>query len=323
MAANIETMAYFGSKPWHGLGVEVLQLMTAEECLQKAGLDWTVEKRELMTVDGIPVPGHYATVRTSDNYPLGVVGKIYSPVQNVEALDFMDALTKSGEAKYETAGSLQHGKLVWIMAKIPNGGGVDPVEPFLLLATSHDGTSPVMATATDVRVVCNNTLNAALKGAKNKFRIRHTTNWADKIAEARKTLSGSLQYFEKAHALYDKMKGEKFTDENLEKLILKVFKGTDDVDDLSARQVKSYDELVADIFQLSRTGKGVDLPGVRGTAWGAYNAITEFLDHKSEVKGRKASSEEEAIMSSVWFGTIAEKNQTAMDEILAITKLAA
>lgn len=328
MAHNVETMAYFGSKPWHGLGTEVLQLMTAEEALKKGGLDWTVEKRKIQTVaeggkDSIFIPGHYATVRTTDDRPLGIVGKVYKPVQNVEALDFMDALTQSGEAKYETVGALQHGKIVWVMAKIPNGHGVDPVEPFLLCTTSHDGTTPVMVTATPVRVVCNNTLNAAIQGAKNKFRIRHTTNVSDKIAEAKKTLDASLQYFHKANEVFDKMKGEKFTEVQLENLLLKVFKNTEDVAGLTDRQAKSFDGILGDVIRLTEKGMGVDLPGVKGTAWGAYNAVAEFLDHYTPVKGGKGRSGEEVLMNSVWFGTIADKTQATLDNILEMVKLAA
>lgn len=328
MAANVETMAYYGDKPWHGLGVEVLQLMTAEEALRKGGLDWLVEKRKIQTVSeggngSVFIHDHFATVRNTDNYPLGIVGKIYQPVQNVDALDFMDALTKSGEAKYETVGSLQHGKIVWVMAKIPNGHGVDPVEPYLLCTTSHDGTTPVMVTATDVRVVCNNTLNAAVKGSKNKFRIRHTTNWADKITEAKRTLENSLKYFAKSHEVYDRMKAEKFTEVQLENLVLKVFKGTDSVDDLTGRQAKSFDDILGNVVRLSHTGKGTDLPGVQGTAWGAYNAITEFLDHHSDVKGGKGRRAEEVLMNSVWFGTIADKVQVTLDTITDQLKLAA
>lgn len=328
MAANVETMAYYGDKPWHGLGVEVLQLMTAEEALRKGGLDWLVEKRKIQTVSeggngSVFIHDHFATVRNTDNYPLGIVGKIYQPVQNVDALDFMDALTKSGEAKYETVGSLQHGKIVWVMAKIPNGHGVDPVEPYLLCTTSHDGTTPVMVTATPVRVVCNNTLNAAIKGAKNKFRIRHTTNWADKITEAKRTLDSSLQYFSKANEVFDKMKGEKFTEVQLENLLLKVFKNTEDVADLTDRQAKSFEGILGDVIALTEKGMGVDLPGVKGTAWGAYNAVAEFLDHHSDVKGGKGRRAEEVLMNSVWFGTIADKNQVALDNILDMVKLAA
>ncbi len=326
MAANVETMAYYGAMPWHGLGTKVEELMTAKEALVAGGLDWHVTKEKIFfTVDGKKyfVPNKYATVRNTDKRPLGVVGASYQPVQNADALNFMDVLTGSKEAKYETVGSLQFGRIVWVMAKIPNGKGVDPIEKYLLCTTSHDGSSPVMVTATPVRVVCNNTLNAALRGAKNKFRIRHTTNVESKIEEARKTLSESLKYFTKLEDKFDQMKGVKFTQPQLENLVLKIFKNTEDVADLSKRQSKSLDGILGEIVELTEKGAGVNLPGVKGTAWGAYNAVTEFLDHKTVIKGGKGVSAEEKLMNSVWFGTVANKTQEALDNILEMVKLAA
>lgn len=326
MAANVETMAYYGAMPWHGLGTKVDKLMTADECLVASGLDWKVTKEKVFfTVDGKKhfIPGKFATVRSTDNRPLGVVGASYQPVQNVEALNFMDALTQSGDAKYETAGALQFGRIVWVMAQIPNGKGVDPIEKYLLCTTSHDGSSPVMVTATPVRVVCNNTLNAALRGSKNKFRIRHTTNVQDKIAEARKTLADSLKYFNKIEEKFDQMKEKKFSQAQLENLVLKVFKNTEDAAGLSKRQDTSFGKILDEIIELTEKGAGVDLPGVKGTAWGAYNAVTEFLDHRTTIKGGKLITSEEKLMNSVWFGTVANKTQATLDNILEMVKLAA
>lgn len=325
MAANVETMAYYGEMPWHGLGTKVDKLMTADECLVTAGLDWKVTKEKIFAqVDGkkIFIPNKYATVRSTDNRPLGVVGASYKPVQNVDALNFMDALTETGDAKYETAGSLQLGRIIWVMAKVPNGAGVDPVEQYLLCTTSHDGTSPVMVTATPVRVVCNNTLNAALKGAKNKFRIRHTTNVDDKIAEARKTLADSLVFFKKLDVVFDRMKNTKFGQTALEALVTTVF-GQPDDEDLSSRQENRLEKITGKVIDLSLTGAGTNLPGVKGTAWGAYNAITEYLDHFTVIKGGKGQTAEEKLMASTWFGTVAMKTQKAFDAIVTQNKLAA
>ena len=325
MAANVETMAYYGEMPWHGLGTKVDKHMTADECLVTAGLDWKVTKEKIFAqVDGkkIFIPNKYATVRSTDNRPLGVVGASYKPVQNVDALNFMDALTETGDAKYETAGSLQLGRIIWVMAKVPNGAGVDPVEQYLLCTTSHDGTSPVMVTATPVRVVCNNTLNAALKGAKNKFRIRHTTNVDDKIAEARKTLADSLVFFKKLDVVFDRMKNTKFGQTALEALVTTVF-GQPDDEDLSSRQENRLEKITGKVIDLSLTGAGTNLPGVKGTAWGAYNAITEYLDHFTVIKGGKGQTAEEKLMASTWFGTVAMKTQKAFDAIVTQNKLAA
>lgn len=325
MAANVETMAYYGDMPWHGIGTKVDNLMTADECLVTAGLDWTVSKEKIFAeVDDkkVFIPNKYATVRSTDRRPLGVVGASYKPVQNVDALNFMDALTETGEAKYETAGSLQFGRIVWVMAKIPNGAGVDPVEKFLLCTTSHDGTSPVMVTATPVRVVCNNTLNAALRGSKNKFRIRHTTNVDDKIAEARKTLADSLVFFKKLDITFDRMKDVKFTEENLVTLVDKVF-GAPGEEDASERQENRLEKITEKVLDLSINGAGASLPGVGGTAWGAYNAVTEYLDHFTKIKGGKGQSAEEKLIASTWFGTVQMKTQKSFDTVLEMAKLAA
>lgn len=326
MAANVETMAYYGAMPWHKLGTEVMNLMTADEALEKGGLKWKVTKEKIyFFADGkkLVIPERYATVRDTDHRALGVVGKSYQPVQNADALNFMDALTQTGEAKYETVGALNFGKTVWMMAKIPNGAGADPIEKYLLCTTSHDGTSPVMVTATPVRVVCQNTLNAALRGAKNKFRIRHTTNVDAKIEEARKTLADSLKYFTKLETKFEQMKDKKFTQAQLENLVLKVFKNTEDAAGLSKRQTNSLDGILGEITALTEAGMGVNLPGVKGTAWGAYNAVTEFLDHNTNIKGGKGIAQDEKLMNSVWFGTVAQKTQSAFDNILEMVKLAA
>lgn len=326
MAHNVETMAYYGATPWHGLGKKVDHLMTAIEVIAEAGLDWTVSKEKVFAqVNGkkVFIPGKYATVRNTDNRPLGIVGSSYTPVQNAEATEFMDALTGTGKAKYETAGSLQNGRIIWVMAKVPNGGGVDPVEQFLVFSTSHDATMPVQVKATPVRVVCNNTLNAALHGQGNTFRVRHTTNVQDRLKEAERVFAGTLKYFGKTVATFDRMKGVKVTEEKLVKIVEKVFTGSLDNDDLTDRQENRLAKITEKILSLSVTGAGTDLPGVKGTAWGAYNAITEYLDHFTTVKGGKGISAEEKLLNSTWFGTVSFKTQKAFDAVLEAAKIAA
>lgn len=324
MAHNVETMAYYGATPWHGLGKKVDHLMTAVEVIAEAGLDWTVSKEKVFAlVDGkkVFIPGKYATIRNTDKRPLGVVGASYTPVQNAEATAFMDTLTGTGKAKYETAGSLQHGRIIWVMAKVPNGGGVDPIDQYLVFSTSHDATMPVQIKATPVRVVCNNTLNAALHGAGNVFRVRHTTNVADRMKEAERVFAGTLKYFGKTVEVFNKMKDAKVSDEKMVKIIEKVF--ALDNDDLSTRQENRLEKITTKIFELKETGAGTNLPGVKGTAWGAYNAITEYLDHFTTVKGGKGISAEEKLLTSTWFGTVSFKTQKAYNAVLEAVKIAA
>jgi len=327
MAANVETMCYYGAAPWHGLGTKVDHLMTADEALKESGLDWIVAKEKVFFTDKSGkkhlIPGKYATVRNIDQRPLGIVGASYVPVQNIDALNFVDALTETGDAKYETAGSLQFGRIVWVMATIPSNGGIDPVEKYLLCTTSHDGTSPVMVTATPVRVVCNNTLNVALRGSKNKFRIRHTTNVEDKIAEAKKVFADSLKYFKVMDTHFDRLKDKKFTEDQLVLAVKKIFGQDVEDDDLSKRQVTRLDKITDKVIELSQTGAGTNLDGVRGTAWGGLNAVTEFLDHFTNIKGGKGITAEEKLVASTWFGTIQDKTQKTFDVINEMVKLAA
>ena len=312
--------------PWSGIGTKVEGLMTAREALQHADLDWTISKVPVYTTfenRKVVVPGKFATVR-SDGYPLGIVGKSYVPVQNYDALNFMDSIVQSNEAIYESAGSFNGGRIVWMTAKIPTEGGIDPVDKYLLLTTSHDGTTPVMAAAIALRIWCANQIQAAIRRAKNKFRIRHTTNVELKIEDARRALAGSIKYFHSVDEIYDRMRGVKFTETQLLTLVEKVFAADlEDDEDRSKRQVTRLENIQEEIQRLALNGMGTHLPGVKGTAWGAYNAVTEYLDHHTTVKGGKDISADEKLVNSAWFGTVALKTQKTFDTVVEMAKLAA
>jgi len=310
---------------WHRIGTSVVEAETAQEALIASALNWTVEKVPLFAdVSGkkVRVPERFATVRSDTGAALGVVGKSYRPVQNVEALNFMDSIIQAKEATYESAGSLNGGRIVWMTAKLPTIAGIDPVDKYLLLTTSHDGTTPVMAAAIALRIWCANQIQAAIRKARNKFRIRHTTNVEFKIEEARKALAGSLSYFHEVDEIYNRLKQVKFSQDKLVELVEKVFAHELDPDERSNRQNTRLDNITSEIIRLADLGMGTELPGVRGTAWGAFNAITEYLDHYTTPKGKKAN-EDERLINSAWFGSIALKTQKAFDETVALAKLAA
>ena len=163
MSANVETMFYVREKPWHGLGTMVQEAPTSAEALKLAGLDWTVEARDMWLNGGYePIPGYKANVRSSDNKILGVVSNKYRIVQNAEAFAFTDALI-GGDVHYETAGSLLDGKKIWLLAKLPDSEICgDKTETYMCFSNTHDGSGAVRVCMTPVRVVCNNTLNLAL-----------------------------------------------------------------------------------------------------------------------------------------------------------------
>lgn len=310
---------------WNRVGTKVEGSMTAQEALQKGKLDWTVELQPArVTYNGKSsiVPGKFVPIRTSDGRPLGVVGASYKPVQNVSALNFMDAYIGRGEAEYVTVGNIGDGKLIWMLAKMPNTStAVDLVERYMLMSTSHNGVSPVMLAALDFRIWCANQIQAAIRKAKNKFVIRHTTNVEMRMADARKAFDGSLKYFGEMDVIYGQMKEIKFSQTQLLSLVEKVFGATNE--DKSNRQVNRIEAIQEKIVDLSLTGMGTHLPGVKGTAWGAYNAVTEYLDHHTKIKGGKGASAEEKLLGSTWFGTVGMKTQKAFDTVTSMVKLAA
>lgn len=189
MAANVETMFYTREKPWHGLGTMVRKAPSASHALALAGLDWKVEQHPVQTESGIRLEGFLANIRDTDSRVLGVVTDKYRVVQNEEAFAFTDELLGGG-VTYETAGSLQEGRKVWLLARLPQRYIIsgDEIAPYLVFSNSHDGSGAIKVAMTPVRVVCNNTLNLALERAKRSWSTVHTGNPAGKMQDARQTV---------------------------------------------------------------------------------------------------------------------------------------
>ncbi len=198
MAANVETMFYTRVAPWHGLGVRVETALSSQEALQASGLDWNVIQRPIMTDAYEPIPGYRTNVRDTDNKVLGVVSDRYRVVQNAEAFAFTDALLGEG-VRYETAGSLQEGRRIWLLAKLPDRYIIEgeQIEPYLVFSSSHDGSGAIKAAMTPVRVVCQNTLNMALSTAKRVWSTVHVGDLAAKMDEAHNTLLLAEKYMGK------------------------------------------------------------------------------------------------------------------------------
>jgi len=159
-------MAYAGDTPWHGLGVKVPADLSPIQMLDKAGLNWSVEKESLITSSGFAVPDKKALVRSSDNKVLDIVGKDWNPVQNQEAFEFFDDFVSSGDMEMHTAGSLKGGQIVWALAKVKESFkvfGNDEVESYLLFSNPHRFGQSVDVRFTPIRVVCNNTLTLSLQ----------------------------------------------------------------------------------------------------------------------------------------------------------------
>ena len=189
MAANVETMFSVREKPWHGIGTIVQDAPGSKDAIQLAGLDWLISQKDVYTDSGVQIPGYKANIRSTDQSVLGVVSDRYQIVQNEDAFAFTDGLLGEG-VTYETAGSLQGGRRTFILARLPERFIIagDEIMPYFVIMNSHDGSCSVKAAMTPVRVVCQNTLNLALKTAKRTWTARHTSNIMDRIDDARTTL---------------------------------------------------------------------------------------------------------------------------------------
>ena len=192
---------------WHGLGQVVEEELTAESAIKKAMLDWEVELHPIyssvMSNDGVevvPVEDKFAVIRKhpmlGERDALGVVGTRYTPIQNKEVFNFLDALVDSGSS-YETAGSIDGGKKIFITMRMPNGilvDGKDKSDMYIFATTSHDGSFSMNVSLTAVRVVCQNTWRMARRASQYKHTIRHTANSNKSIAQARDVMKLSFEY---------------------------------------------------------------------------------------------------------------------------------
>lgn len=275
MSANVETMMYVRETPWHGLGVRVEEALTSAEAIRMAGLDWEVEKKPLFTEHGIEIPGYKANTRTSDKRVLGVVTDRYQIVQNADAFNFTDSLIDDYEMAYETAGSLREGKQIWLLGKMPKTQILgDDVEPYICFTNTHDGTGAIKVCMTPIRVVCNNTLNIALKTAKRAWSTRHVGDMESKLEEAKVTLGFAQKYLDELNITAEQYAEKKMSDAVIEQFI----------DDLFPMDVnKDSDRKKANVKQLRDNFKIAyfmpDIKQFRNTQWGLIQAATDFVGH--------------------------------------------
>ncbi|RLC38848.1 hypothetical protein DRH27_01310 [Candidatus Falkowbacteria bacterium] len=304
-------MFYAGQTPWHGLGTAVETEITAGAAIRMAQLDWIAEKQKIMTVGGSPVDTHRAVVRKEDGRLLGVVGQNYEVIQNVEAFDFMDALVGEGLAMYHTAGSLYDGKRIFICCKMPSHieVGPDKIDKYLVLATAHDGSLAVSVKWTPIRVVCNNTLSAAFSMYGNKkpqdcVSIRHTKNYKERISEAREVLGLTELYYERLEATCQKLfETPMITTEfkAFAKELLPDNKKDKETSKLIAAPVTVNKR--NEMLELFKNGTGIKGTAVANTRWAAYNAVTEYADHKGTVRVADTSDYGNARMKSIVWGS--------------------
>lgn len=280
MPANVETMFYTRVAPWHGLGVRVENALNSAEALKASGLDWNVIQKTIMTEDSVPIPGYKANIRDTDNKVLGVVSDRYRVVQNSEAFAFTDALLSEG-VKYETAGSLQDGKKIWLLAKLPDKYIIEgeQIEPYLVFSSSHDGSGAIKVAMTPVRVVCQNTLNLALSSAKRIWSTVHVGELSAKMSEAHSTLQLAENYMTNLGSEFSRLTKIKLTDSKVMEYIEMLLPMDENPTEIHHKNIKRIREDLK-----IRYFDAPDLTHVGKNAYRFICAVSDFATHAKPLR---------------------------------------
>jgi phage/plasmid-like protein (TIGR03299 family) len=312
MSHEIETMAYAGAVPWHGLGTPLADEDRYDwgNASVKAGLNWEAEKIPLVTADDArQTVDHFAVRRNTDGKVLGAVGKKYTILQNRDAFKWFQPFLEAREASLETAGSLKEGSRIFVLAKLNRDPIIvavgDEVLKYLRLSHSHDGSLAVRVGFSPIRVVCQNTMSAAIRHKASKLiRVKHTRDVHQNLENIRETVNAIDAEFEATAEQYKLLARKSINQADLEKFVRLVFKVKEGQD--ASTRMKNLMEEVTGLFE---AGRGNNLPSVRGTYWTAYNAVSEWLTWN---RGRNADNR----LSSLWHGDGANVNRHALETAL-------
>lgn len=327
--------------------INVEDCKTSAEVLEKSHLNWNVDKCELVAKindlnsvnkesfyhDGnvyVPCPNAYATYRTDCNVPLGVVKGKYTPVQNIDAFKFFDGCIGENKAIWQTAGYFGNGERIFVSAKLPDNIFVngDPVENYLVFTNSHDGSSGIKILFTPIRIVCQNTLNAAIKTATNYVSFRHTASVHDNIDQAAEILGICEQRTEELNLVFNEMNKKAMTDDqafeyfgnliltpaekdnlkltghSINQIVAKNYLAIED-SEISMKKVNVISEMANYYFS------GPGQKEIVGNAWGVYNAVTGYYSNVDKAEGLKR-------MDSILYGDKSRKIETFGNMLMAV-----
>jgi len=313
MAHMVETMAYAGELPWHGLGVKVIDDLSPEQMMEKAGVNWSVEKQDLVTSGGSTVKTKQALVRSSDGLVLDVVGKGWNPVQNADAFNFFEEYVRAGDMQMHTAGSLNDGKMVWALAKtnesfeLFNG---DVTENYFLFSNPHEFGKAIDIRMTPIRVVCNNTLTLSLSQSSDAMlKVNHRKEFD--VAEVKETLGIAKEKMEQYKSMAEFLGSKRYTSENIVQYFNEVFgsvakEKVDGVTPFTSNNAKNAMEYLD-------TQPGANF--AQGSFWNAFNTVTYMTDH---IQGRSNDGR----MTSSWYGRNRRVKLKALDKALEYAEAA-
>jgi phage/plasmid-like protein (TIGR03299 family) len=330
--SQVESMMYVGDKPWWAVldtpfakrGVELPALATAKEAITAAKLDYEIKLVPVYTHNPQgkiqKVEGKVAIQRATDGKVYNILGRYYTPVQNRDAFSFFDAVCGTGKAKYETAGSLRDGSRIWIMARLDREIHVlnneeERVDCYVTLMNCHDGSSALLMFHHPFRIVCWNTLRAATGLGADKFYARHTSGALSKIEAARAILGITDKFFNEFEDQANYLAMKQLPAAEMPKLLMAAFgtTGAEKLEDVYApvfREMKKVEEMMEVVPNLQN-------PKIKGTAWAAYNAISQYTDHVREYRGKDQA---DARLNGVWLGGGAAIKDRAWDYLIKSVK---
>jgi phage/plasmid-like protein (TIGR03299 family) len=306
MAANLDyqadgTAAFAYSlqalkRPWHGEGTPVDDYMDAAGALKASGTDYVVGLRKLLAVldedDGNVnlgtrgVPSHRAIIRTDTHAVLGVASKRYKPIQNAEAALAIEELIKGGLVGFETMGALDGGARWFCAAKIlhvPEDVTVadETMERHVVCVNSHDGTGSCTFKPCVTLPVCSNTVAMAMSEKATQFaRVKHIGDTEGRLALVPEKL-GIVDMRVREFANRGNLLAlQKMTDVKFKLFISQLMFPGRSEEDHSTRS----NNIMAKLLAIFHDGPGQDLPGRKGTAWGAFNAVTAYNAHFSSLR---------------------------------------
>ena len=304
-------IAYAGEAPWHNLGQQLTPGASIETWTREAGLAYTVLESPVLYRTGAATEpelfkGRKVLHRSDTGGALAVVSDSYHVVQPAEVMGFFEKLVELGGFQLETAGVLSYGRRVWGLARVNDGAeilGGDVVRPYVLLGTSYDGTMATVAKFTSVRVVCHNTITAAL-GRGEAVRVLHSERFdADRVRQDLGIVAGAWDRF---LIQSRQLAGQSLSTEEADQFVRELLEPYK-TPGVPVEQSRAY-RRVLELF--NGRGIGSDIPGVMGTRWGMLNAVTELVDHE------RGCSDNTRI-ESAWFGTGANLKNRALELLAA------
>jgi len=311
MAHEVETMAYAGETPWHGLGKRVIADLTPAQMLDEAGLNWTVEKIPAYAdVRGKQIyVGKDALVRSSDGRVLDTVSQDWNPVQNETAFEFFNEFIMAGDMEMHTAGSLKSGEIVWALAKVKDSFELfngDKVESYLLFSNPHQYGKSIDIRFTPIRVVCNNTLTLSLN-SKSDLMVRMSHRKEFDAEFVKDTLGVANQKLGTYKDMASFLGSKRFTVDTVKEYFTTVFPA------MSSKNDKTESRAAKRAFEVLDTQPGHKF--AEGSWWSAFNATTFLMDHE-------LGHTTESRLASAWYGQNRNRKVVALEKAVEMAEAA-